>query len=188
MKKIILTALAVFAFSFANAQDSKGYIGVSIGAAFPGGDLTKYDNANTGFNIGLINAGFRFSETFGLTLNWGASAFPYDDYGNSTFAIGYFAVGPMVSFPLNNKIGIDLKPQMAFTTGVIDDGMYQYQTNSSIGLLLGSSLNFSLARHWGLALNLDYLSTKFNEMDGEPLYIDYKASAFNTSLGIQYKF
>ena len=36
MKKIILTALAVCAISFANAQESKGYIGVSIGAAFPG--------------------------------------------------------------------------------------------------------------------------------------------------------
>lgn len=69
MKKNILTALAVFAFSFANAQESKGYIGVSIGAAFPGGDLTKYDNAATGVNLGLINAGFRFNETFGPTLN-----------------------------------------------------------------------------------------------------------------------
>ena len=188
MKKIILTAMAVFAFSFANAQDSKGYIGISVGPAFPGGDLTQYDNASTGLNIGLINAGFRFNETFGMTFNWGASAFTNDVDTNSTFSIGYLAVGPMFSFPLNNKIGIDLKPQMAFTTGVIDDGIYQYQTNSSIGLLLGSSLNFSLARHWGLAVNLDYLSTKFNEMDGERLSFDYKASTVNTTLGIQYKF
>ncbi|MFT7385511.1 MAG: hypothetical protein ACI82E_000262 [Nonlabens sp.] len=188
MKKIILTALAVCAFSFANAQESKGYIGISIGAAFPGGDLAKLDDSNTGLNLGLINAGYRFTETFGFTFNWGASAFTNNFDSNTTFAIGYLAIGPMVSFPLNDKIGIDLKPQIAFTAGVYDDGYDKYQTNSSTGVLLGSSLNFSLARHWGLAVNLDYLSTKFSELDGQQLDIDYKASSFNTSLGIQYKF
>ena len=188
MKKIILTALAVCAISFVNAQESKGYIGVSIGAAFPGGDLTKLDESKTGLNLGLINAGYRFTENFGLTLNWGATAYTNDIDSNTTFGIGYLALGPMVSFPLNDKIGIDLKPQLAFTTGVYDDGTDKLETNSSTGLLIGSSINFSLASHWGLAVNLDYLSTKFNELDGEPLGIDYKASTFNTSLGIQYKF
>jgi hypothetical protein len=188
MKKIILTALAVCAISFANAQESKGYIGVSIGAAFPGGDLTKLDKSNTGLNLGLINAGYRFTKNFGLTFNWGATAYTNELDSNSTFGIGYLAVGPMVSFPLSDKIGIDLKPQVAFTTGVYDNGTDKLNTNSSTGLLLGSSVNFTLAKHWGLVVNLDYLSTKFNELDGEPLGIDYKAVSFNTSLGIQYKF
>lgn len=186
MKKIIFTALALITLSFANAQESKAYVGVSIGAAFPSGDLTKLDNANTGINLSLINAGYRFTETFGATFNWGASAFSADY--DSTFSVGYLAVGPMVSFPLSDKIGIDLKPQIAFTTGVIDDGASKYNTNSSTGFLFGSTLNFSLSRHWGLAVNLDYLSTKFNEIDGQTIGMDYKANALNTSLGIQYKF
>ncbi|WP_395049341.1 outer membrane beta-barrel protein [Flavobacterium sp.] len=190
MKKIILIALVLCAFSFANAQESKGYIGVSFGASFPSGDLTKVDNAKTGFNLGLINAGYRFTETYGMTFNWGSTAYNFSDvYGyDYTFAIGYLAIGPMFSFPLSNKIGLDLKPQIAFTTGVFDDGTDTFNTNSSTGLLLGSSINFPFAKHWGLAFNLDYLSTKFKEVDGEPMDINYKANAFNTSLGIQYKF
>lgn len=188
MKKIILIAVSVFALSFSYAQESKGYIGVSIGAAFPGGDLTKLDKSSTGLNLGLINAGYRFTDNFGLTLNWGATAYKNGVDNTATFGIGYLALGPMVSIPLNDKIGIDLKPQLAFTTGVYDDGTDKLNTNSSTGLLLGSSINFTLARHWGLAINLDYLSTKFKEIDGEPLGIDYKAVSFNTSLGIQYKF
>jgi hypothetical protein len=189
MKKIILTALAVCAISFANAQESKGYIGVSIGAAFPGGDLTNADyNLGTGLNLGLINAGYRFTENFGLTLNWGSSAFSNKEDNNAVLGLGYFAVGPMVSFPLNDKIGIDLKPQLAFTAGVIDVDGEKFKTNSSTGLLIGSSINFSLATHWGLAVNLDYLSTKFDELDGVKFDTKDTYSTFNTSLGIQYKF
>lgn len=189
MKKIILNALLLCAFSFANAQESKGYIGVSFGASFPSGDLTNINDASTGINLGLINAGYRFTDTFGVTFNWGATAYSFDDYGDdTTFGIGYLALGPMFSFPLSSKIGVDLKPQIAFTTGVIDYGTYSSDTNTSTGLLLGSSINFPIADHWGLVLNFDYLSAKFNEVDGERMDSNYKASAFNTSLGIQYKF
>ena len=94
----------------------------------------------------------------------------------------------MVSFPLNDKIGIDLKPQVAFTAGVFDVDSEKLKTNSSTGLLIGSSINFSLASHWGLALNLDYLSTKFDELDGVKFETKDTYSTFNTSLGIQYKF
>lgn len=192
MKKIILTTLAIFAIGFANAQESKGYIGLSLGASFPSGDL-KNSNASTGINLGLINAGYRFTETIGVTLNWGSTAYncAYYDSGYAyeyTYGIGYLAIGPMFSFPLTNKIGLDLKPQIALTTGISDDGVYRLQSNSATGFLLGSSVNYPISRHWGLAINLDYLTTKFDELDGEPIEENYKASAFNTSLGIQYKF
>ena len=142
----------------------------------------------TGFNLGLINAGYRFTENFGLTLNWGSSAFSNKEFSEFKLGLGYLAVGPMVSFPLNDKIGVDLKPQVAFTAGVLDVDGEKLKTNSSTGLLLGSSINFSLASHWGLAVNLDYLSTKFEEVDGIKFDSKDTYSTFNTSLGIQYKF
>ena len=55
--------------------------------------------------------------------------------------------------------------------------------------MLGSSVNFSLAKHWALSLNLDYLSTNFEEYNDGVVYVDKAAIATtNTSLGIQYKF
>lgn len=193
MKKIILILITFFAFSITNAQDSKGYIGVSIGAAFPGGELTSNGNdAGTGLNLGLINMGYRFSENFGATLNWGGTAFSDNTYSSVIYAVGYFAVGPMVSFPLNDKIVFDLKPQIAFTSGSYDTGDLGYgklQLANSTGFMLGSSMNFSLAKHWAISLNLDYLSTKFAAYNDGIIQLDEaKISTVNTSLGIQYKF
>ncbi len=180
MKKIIVTVLALFALSFANAQDSKGYIGISLGAGFGGGDLDDMD-LGTGFNLGLINAGYRFSENFGATLNWGATGFSVNDV-DATIGVGYLAIGPMVSLPVGEKSSIDFKPQYAFTSAVIEV-FGEKATETGSGFLLGASYNFSIANHWGLAVNLDYLSAKITE-DGE----DFKPTVVNTSLGIQYRF
>jgi hypothetical protein len=198
MKKIILTMAVVLTATYTNAQetsketsnDSKGYIGVSIGAAFPGGDLG--DAAETGLNLGFINAGYRFDKNWGLTLNWGGTAFSDKDVSSVKYGVGYLAIGPMVSFPLNNNIVLDLKPQYAFTSGIIDTGDSGYgklTLDKSSGFILGSSVNFSLAKHWALSLNLDYLSTKFNEYDDGIIFLEEQdISTFNTSLGFQYKF
>ena len=198
MKKIILTMTVVLTATLTNAQetsketsnDSKGYIGVSIGAAFPGGDLG--DAAETGLNLGFINFGYRFDKNWGVTLNWGGTSFSDKDESSVIYGVGYLAIGPMWSIPLNNNIVLDLKPQYAITSGIIDTGDYgnrKLTLDKSSGFMLGSSVNFSLAKHWALSLNLDYLSTKFNEYDDGIFSIPKKdVSIFNTSLGFQYKF
>lgn len=84
------------------------------------------------------------------------------------------------------------QPQYAFTSGIIDTGDSGYgklTLDKSSGFILGSSVNFSLAKHWALSLNLDYLSTKFNEYDDGIIFLEEQdISTFNTSLGFQYKF
>jgi hypothetical protein len=187
MKKIILTTLIILSiFSFAKAQDSKGYVGISLGAAFPGGDVTKLDEAKTGLNLSLINAGYRFSDRVGMTFNWGATAYTLSD-NVSTIAIGYLAIGPMFSFPISDKFSVDSKPQLALTSATFNDGTIKANTNKSVGYIIGSSLNYAIADHFELSLNLDYLGTKFKNLEGTPIG-DYKASTFNTSIGFHYRF
>ena len=110
MKKVLLSVITLLVFGYTSAQEkansdySKGYIGLSIGASFPGGDITSNGfNAGTGINIGFINAGYRFTENFGLTLNWGASAFKDSDFDNVTYGVGYFSVCPNFSQTKNDK-------------------------------------------------------------------------------------
>ena len=55
MKKLFLTAIAVFAFGFTNAQESKAYLGVSVGIAMPGGIVADDLGLKTGLNLGFIN-------------------------------------------------------------------------------------------------------------------------------------
>ncbi len=97
--------------------------------------------------MGLVNARFRFSERLGITLNWGSHGFVIDEDAKQIFGIGYLAIGPMVSFNISDKIGVDLKPQIALTSGIAQFDNVQLTYNSSVGLLVGSSLNYSLADH-----------------------------------------
>lgn len=105
MKKRIWSIVALLVFGFVNAQErsdySKRYIGVSIGASFPCGDLTSNGfKAGTGLNLGLINAGYRFTENFGVALNWGASAFKDSNFDNVTYGVGLFSCWSYALFNL----------------------------------------------------------------------------------------
>jgi hypothetical protein len=111
-----------------------------------------------------------------------------------TFIALYKAIEEVMdkSNPFNKIIVLDLKPQYAMTSGFIDTGDSDYgklTLDNSSGFMLGSSVNFSLAKHWALSLNLDYLSTKFKEYnDGIFIIEKQDVSTFNTSLGFQFKF
>lgn len=190
MKKIILTALAVIAFGFANAQESKAYLGVSVGVAFPGGDL---DGLDTGLNLGFINFGYRFSESWGATANLISSGYSIE---NTDAAVGVatFSVGPMYTAKLGDKMSLDLKPQYALsmvgkTKGAdeLDDATYKGN-----GFVLGSSLNFGITKGIKFSINLDYTAGKFTkeEYAGQTVSIesDNKFNSLALGAGIRYNF
>ena len=176
MKKVLLLfAFVTLSAMQSFAQDSKGYIGVSLGYAMPMGDTA--DGADLGLELGLINFGYRFSETWGATLNWGASSHESPDFEDFTVAVGYLAIGPMISFG-----GLDIKPQYAFTSILVNDSLGDETTfDGESGFILGATYNFPLGDNWGIAANADYLNFTTEDFDGSD-------SLFKFSLGIQYKF
>lgn len=190
MKKIILSALAVLAFSFANAQESKAYLGVSVGVAFPGGDLEGLD---TGLNLGFINFGYRFSESWGATANLISSGYSIEDT-DASVGVATFSVGPMYTAKLGEKMSLDLKPQYAFSMVGKTKGLGEYDnaTYKGSGFVLGSSLNFGVSKGFKFSINLDYTSGKFKEEEygGDTYELDPKAK-FNSlaiGAGIRYNF
>lgn len=175
MKKLLLTAvLGLFLTTTTTAQDSKGYVGVSIGAAIPQGDLA--DLAKTGLDLGLINAGYRFNETWGATVNWGATAHALEADDDGTIGVGYFAVGPMISFG-----DFDFKPQYAFSSATIDSGGAELDVDMESAWIIGATYNYSLGENWGLAANLDYFTFTIEDADDSE-------SIMKFSVGVQYKF
>ena len=174
-QKIIGILALVFSMSFiTNAQDSKAYLGLSAGFALPLGDLG--DVVEPGFELGLINIGFRFNETFGVALNWGASAHNVTDTdGELALGVGYFALGPMISIAR-----LDIKPQYAAISGVITDGSEEITEDGS-GFILGTSYNFSISDYFGISANADFLSLKFENADESDNIIKLSA-------GIRYLF
>ena len=174
MKKLVLLfTIATLSVTHSFAQDSKGYIGASIGLALPMGDTA--DGIDPGLELNLINAGYRFNETWGITMNWGANAHKAKEDSEITAAFGYLGIGPMISFG-----GFDIKPQYAFASGVIE-GYGEKLTYDGSGFILGGTYNFSLSDHWGIATNADYSSFKMDDAEESD-------SFFKLSIGIQYRF
>ena len=173
MKKLLLLTFILTAFTM-NAQDSKGYVGMSIGLAMPTGDLA--DIAKTGLDLGLINAGYRFNETWGATLNWGSTGHSLDG-ADGTIGVGYFGIGPMISYG-----NFDFKPQYAFGSGEIDiDNVGDEDFDIDSAWIIGATYNVPLGGNWGMAANFDYFTFK-------PEDADDSLNMFKLSVGVQYKF
>ena len=77
MKNIIFTLIAMFTISLGYSQDSKAYLGVSLGIAIPGSDVGE--DHETKIDLGFINFGYRFSEKWGATLNLTSSGHAVED-------------------------------------------------------------------------------------------------------------
>jgi hypothetical protein len=190
MKKVMLTVFALALFSIANAQESKVYLGVSIGAAFPGGDGADLLNS-TGINLGLINFGYRFSESWGATLNLSSSGFAYKDIDGAAFGVGVFSVGPMYALSLGKTMSLDLKPQYAFSiTGKAKGLGIDDATARGAGFVAGSSLNFGISKGFKFSINIDYTTGKFKEVEagGETLKVDSKINSLALGAGLRYNF
>jgi hypothetical protein len=173
MKKVLLLlAVVTFSISQSFAQDSKGYIGVSIGLAAPMGDLA--DGVDSGLELGLINAGYRFNETWGATLNWGASGHVASDDSSITAGVGYLGIGPMISFG-----ALDIKPQYAIVSMVVEGYGVKVTNDADAGFILGATYNFSLGGKWGITANADYLNYTAD---------DESESIFKLSAGLKYNF
>lgn len=175
MKKIVMLLGVLFCtVSVANAQDSRGYVGLSLGFAMPTGDLG--DVVDPGLELGLINFGYRFTETIGATLNWGGSGHNFTDFDDATIGVGYLSFGPMISFG-----GFDIKPQYAIITGVIEFIPLEEETIDGAGFVIGTSYNFMISDNIGLSANADYLNFEIEDADQSDAIIKLSA-------GIKYVF
>ena len=162
MKKVIILIITFLSISTISAQDSKAYLGVSLGYAIPGGDGSE--NLNSGINLGFINFGYRFTKQWGATLNLVSSGFAYKTEG--ALGVGVFSVGPMYTATLSDKLSLDLKPQYAFSIAGKETGTgFAEETLRGTGFVLGSSLNFGMSKGFKLSLNLDYTTGKWTELE-----------------------
>jgi len=197
MKKIILTLIAIFTISLGYSQDSKFYLGVGVGFASNGGDISSDNNYKSGININFLNTGYRFSESIGATVNLSSSGHAIDG-SDSAIGIGVFSVGPMFTFPIGG-ISLDIKPQYALSMKAVfrgDDaansplGNLESVELSGSGFLLANSFVIGDGEGFDLSVDLDYLSGKFNELSGPGGTIDddSKYSSLRVGLGIRYNF
>jgi hypothetical protein len=128
MKKMILTAVAVFGFAFANAQDGGFKVGANLG--LPLGDIKDGYSLNLGADVAYtwklndkFEAGFGagYAHYLGKTERIGSFEFQYDD-------AGFIPVYGTAQYSLSDKffLGLDL----GYAIGVApteNDGGFLYQ-------------------------------------------------------------
>ncbi len=121
MKKIVLAAIAVVSFGFANAQDVKFGIKGAINLHTLTGDV---DNASSkvGFQAGAF-AEFKLSDKFaiqpellystqGAKIEYSESEYDYNY--NSKVRLGYLNIPVMAKFYIIDKLSVEAGPQIGF--------------------------------------------------------------------------
>ncbi len=144
MKKIILTAVAVFAFSFANAQDAK--YGVK-------GGLNMASNSEDGASsLVAIHLGgfaeFKINDKFAVQpeLIYSAQGAKFSDAGvSTTFNLNYINIPVMAKYYVADAFSLEAGPQIGFLmsakNGSLDYKEFCNSTDFGINLGAGYDLN-----------------------------------------------
>lgn len=197
MKNTILIFISIFTLSFGYSQNSNFYLGIGVGFASTGGDLSSDNSYKSGININFLNAGYRFSESIGATANLSSAGHAIDG-ADAAIGVGLFSVGPMFTLPIGG-LSLDIKPQYALSMkGVYrgDDAANSPLGNlesielSGSGFLLANSLVIGDGEGLDFSVDIDYLNGKFNEISGPGGTIDddSKYSSFRLGVGLRYNF
>lgn len=199
MKKIVLAAIAVMAFGFANAQDS-GSFGFSKGNILLEGNLgfSSNNNKNTEEKINSFEfnpkAGYFLTDKFALGLDLGIGSdkkkIAGEDAGkNSNFNVGVF--GRYYFLDLGQRFKTYAEAGVGLNTG--KEGVAKY---SGVGFDAGLGINYFVSNSFAINFGLsDILAYNTNKYKGGKAVSDFNANLnvfdnfFTTAkFGLTYKF
>ncbi|WPO79284.1 hypothetical protein [Flavobacterium sp. KACC 22761] len=166
MKKVILVAIAVFTFGFANAQDGHFKVGVHVG--LPMGDIKDFYSVNLGVDVAYL---LKITDKFSAGATTGYSTYlgkdkKYEILGVSgtikTENAGFIPIAATGQYSLTDNffVGLDLGYAIYAGSGHTDGGfLYQpkfgYQ-NEKIELYAGYKGIESVGTFSSLNLGFNY--------------------------------
>ena len=203
MKKVLLSAVALLAFGFANAQEEKANEGFAKGDVFISGAVTL-GSAKTGdFKANAFEVapkvGYFVTENIAVGASLGFQSLKWDsgaaDATNSGFGLGAFGryyFTPANKFSLFAQLGLD------YTTfneefDVTDGTIYGSKLESKeIGFGLGAGMNYFVSSNFSIEAGVAVLGYSSNDNGGNgadktntfSFGGDWRAVTF----GVNYKF
>lgn len=205
MKKIVLSAMAVFALSFANAQEGEPTFGFSEGDFFVEGNIgfNSANDKNTETKTNSFNfnpkAGYFISDDLAIGLDLGFGSNKTEVAGTETLKNTTVGVGAFARYYFLD-LGQRFKTYGEFGLGYSTDN---YKTPADVkyntfGAGLGLGVNYfvteNLAINFGLANILSYTSEK-GDWDGAEAenHFNFGFGQFNNFFsdavfGLTYKF
>lgn len=200
MKKIILTAAAVAAFGFTNAQEVKFGVKAGLNIANLGGDFEE-NSSLIGFQIGGL-AEIKLSDSFAIQpeLLFSAQGTKFeesDEFGSyeEKIKLSYLNIPIMAKYYVAPKFSIEAGPQIGFLlsaksegeetfegeTETFDEDIKEDVKSLDFGVNFGLGFDFSENLSAGVRYNIG-LSNVFDDSD------DFKVNNSVFSLALGYKF
>ncbi len=183
MKKVLFAAAAVFAFGFANAQDSSN---MSFGVK-GGLNMSNYTgDADTDSKIGFFVGGFaefKVTEKFAVQpeLLFSALGAKDNDFDESLNA-NYILVPVMAKFYVTEKFNLEAGPQVGFLMSAKIDGEDVKDAFKSTDFAFNLGAGFDVTENLNVGLRYSLGLSNVSDFDGA----DIKTS--NIGLGLGYKF
>jgi len=196
MKKVLLSAVALLAFGFANAQEeTKGNGGFSKGDVFVSGAFSigsekTGDDKSSGFEI-EPKVGYFVTENIAIGGKLGFASYKAEDAFGDTDDLSAVTVGAFGRYYMTPASQFSLFGQLGFDYSSIDDKLADVQENE-IGLNLGLGLSYFVSNNWSIEATWAGLGYTSNDNGGNGaektnsfgLGADLRAISF----GVNYKF
>ncbi|AXT49538.1 porin family protein [Aquimarina sp. BL5] len=192
MKKLILTAAAVFSLAFANAQDGEGFAkgDIFVSGSFGYDSESTGDNKNNSFSI-TPRVGFFVTENITVGARLGYTTQKIEVGGGETKintlnagAFGRYYFTPSNKFSIFGELGFDYvsaKTEIASTDSTTDG----FGINVGPGVSYFLSDNFALEAFWGA---LGYATAKADGATDSTDLFSIGLDLDDINLGLVYKF
>ena len=203
MKKIILTAVAVFGFAFANAQEEEKAFGFAKGDVFVSGAVTFGSSKTGDFKANAFEiapkVGYFVTENIAVGASVGFQSLKFDngaaDATNSGLGLGAFGryyFTPADKFSLFAELGFDytsFDEEFDAEDGTVYGGSIE---SKEVGFGLGAGMNYFVSSNFSIEAGVADLGYSSNDNGGNgadktntfSFGGDWRAVTF----GVNYKF
>lgn len=165
----ILLLLAALKSHSQTSEEKKGYIGITVGPAFPSKNLTSETDSGTGLNVNLVNFGYPVWKNVGFCASLFSGAHLSKTLREDALSVyGALLAGPMLSSNLSEKSVLQMRAMVGSVFS-----MFEYAHNAgrsageswSYGYSVGLMYRYNYSKTWCLLFNADYFSAKSSAYD-----------------------
>ena len=161
---MLLTLLLVPSLASAqekNAEERRGFIGLSIGPSAPFGEFAQTSSearpragdALPGYTDTFLNVSYRFKGRLGAAVAFWYSEHAMRDGGDDDwYQVAGLTAGPMYSLPLSRKTALDLKAMIGFVvlTPVVDSYTTVHDVGQGPAVDVRATLRYDIFKRWAL--------------------------------------
>ncbi|MCV9929025.1 PorT family protein [Flavobacterium sp. LS1R49] len=192
MKKIILSMVAVLAFGFTNAQQTRFGVKGAVNLTTLTGNYVDDAKSLVGFQVGGF-AEIKIIEKLAIQpeILYSAQGAKFDDsFGSYNAKLDYLNIPVLAKYYITKEFTVEAGPQIGFLLSAKEDGhdAKDYYKSVDLGFNLGAGYNFTENLSAGIRYTIGISDVYEKEYDNLENYLDYSVRNSVLALSLGYKF